>query len=266
MRAPALIFAVVCALPVSVSATRIAAPAKFQMRAPVRASFSPLRANSLGNLALTSVLPNPLSAPPLLTQSAPSGMALPQIPLRSIAQQQQHAQAAKPTAITVKGSLQQLGTQLRTNPQERPKSSAKAASSLRTFWDRSGKAQQGVGPVVADMPDTKQIRGLTHAQQLDAPEGPEVPTPEPSRWQRMRSSTKEDFKSLFRSMGVLRRSLKLPFSWEKIKHDGRAIATFAGDVKRLGWKVIAAVVLYYLVRDSILYLLIPYLVYHGVFG
>ncbi len=35
-------------------------------------------------------------------------------------------------------------------------------------------------------------------------------------------------------------------------------------LKRKGWKVIAAFVTYYLIRDSILYLLIPYLVVKGI--
>ena len=41
--------------------------------------------------------------------------------------------------------------------------------------------------------------------------------------------------------------------------------TFA-EVKRMGWKFILAFVLFYLIRDSILYLLIPYLIYKGVIG
>ena len=43
---------------------------------------------------------------------------------------------------------------------------------------------------------------------------------------------------------------KFPRSWE--------------DVKRKGWKFILAFVLFYLVRDSLLYLLLPYLVYKGI--
>ena len=36
------------------------------------------------------------------------------------------------------------------------------------------------------------------------------------------------------------------------------------DVKRLGWKFILAFILFYLIRDTILYIIIPYLVYKGI--
>ncbi|HKK20817.1 MAG TPA: hypothetical protein VJ983_05030 [candidate division Zixibacteria bacterium] len=36
------------------------------------------------------------------------------------------------------------------------------------------------------------------------------------------------------------------------------------EVKSLGWKFIAAFILFYLVRDIILYVLLPYLIYQGV--
>ncbi|MBD3402782.1 hypothetical protein GF420_07790 [candidate division GN15 bacterium] len=44
--------------------------------------------------------------------------------------------------------------------------------------------------------------------------------------------------------------LKFPRSWK--------------EVKQLGWKFIVAFILFYLIRDSILYILIPYLVYKGI--
>ena len=40
-----------------------------------------------------------------------------------------------------------------------------------------------------------------------------------------------------------------------IRQDG-----FRGFIRKRGWKVIAAVFLYYLIRDSFLYILLPYLV------
>ncbi len=40
---------------------------------------------------------------------------------------------------------------------------------------------------------------------------------------------------------------------------------FRAVVKTLGWKVIAGIILYYLVRDSLLYIVIPYLIARGVF-
>ncbi len=49
-----------------------------------------------------------------------------------------------------------------------------------------------------------------------------------------------------------RKYMKFPRTWK--------------EVKSLGWKFILAFVLFYLIRDSILYLLIPYLIYRGVIG
>ncbi len=50
--------------------------------------------------------------------------------------------------------------------------------------------------------------------------------------------------------GGLRRWLRFPKSW--------------AEVRRLGWKAVAAFVLFYLVRDLLLYVLLPWLVYRGV--
>ena len=38
------------------------------------------------------------------------------------------------------------------------------------------------------------------------------------------------------------------------------------EVKQLGWKFIVAFILFYLIRDSILYILLPYLAYKGIIG
>lgn len=46
---------------------------------------------------------------------------------------------------------------------------------------------------------------------------------------------------------------------ETFKRDG-----FKGAVRRYGWKLFAAFFAYYLIRDSIIYLLIPYLIAKGV--
>ena len=45
--------------------------------------------------------------------------------------------------------------------------------------------------------------------------------------------------------------LKFPKSWK--------------EVKQLGWKFVAAFILFYLIRDTILYILIPYLIARGIF-
>ncbi|MDA0913150.1 MAG: hypothetical protein O2818_09620 [Bacteroidetes bacterium] len=41
---------------------------------------------------------------------------------------------------------------------------------------------------------------------------------------------------------------------------------FKGLIKKYGWKIVVAVFFYYLIRDSILYILIPYLIAKGVLG
>ena len=37
-----------------------------------------------------------------------------------------------------------------------------------------------------------------------------------------------------------------------------------GLVRRLGWKALLAIIVFYLIRDTILYLIIPYLIAKGV--
>lgn len=41
---------------------------------------------------------------------------------------------------------------------------------------------------------------------------------------------------------------------------------FKALVKQKGWKVVAIIFFYYLIRDSTLYILIPYLIAKGVFS
>ena len=45
--------------------------------------------------------------------------------------------------------------------------------------------------------------------------------------------------------------LKFPKSW--------------AEVKKLGWKFVTAFILFYLIRDTILYIIIPYLIAKGIF-
>jgi hypothetical protein len=53
-----------------------------------------------------------------------------------------------------------------------------------------------------------------------------------------------------RPAGRFRRWWRFPRSW--------------AEVRGLGWRAIAAFILFYLVRDLILYILLPYLVYREV--
>ncbi len=41
---------------------------------------------------------------------------------------------------------------------------------------------------------------------------------------------------------------------------------FGGLMKAKGWKIVLAVFLFYLIRDSLLYILLPYLAARGLFG
>ena len=50
----------------------------------------------------------------------------------------------------------------------------------------------------------------------------------------------------------LRAWMKFPHSW--------------ADVRKLGWKFIVGFILFYLIRDGILYILLPYLAYKGIIG
>ena len=62
--------------------------------------------------------------------------------------------------------------------------------------------------------------------------------------------------------------LKSIFSKEKGKEYRQVLKEqgFKGLVKKYGWKLVVAVFIYYLIRDSILYILIPYLIAKGLFG
>jgi len=53
-----------------------------------------------------------------------------------------------------------------------------------------------------------------------------------------------------RPPGRLRRWLRFPRTW--------------AEVRRLGWRAILGFVAFYLVRDLLLYVLLPYLLYRGV--
>lgn len=41
---------------------------------------------------------------------------------------------------------------------------------------------------------------------------------------------------------------------------------FKAMLKAAGWKVVLGIFMYYLIRDSILYILIPYLIARGIFS
>lgn len=63
-----------------------------------------------------------------------------------------------------------------------------------------------------------------------------------------RTAVTDDNKS--KDKAAWRRLWKFPKSWR--------------EVKSLGWKFVLAFILFYLVRDTILYIIIPYLLYKGV--
>ena len=205
-------------------------------------------------------LPLPSGASPSLRIFSPPPSADAIAPLTAIQETPKAAQATPPSASV---GLHALTGRLRDAANGRKAPPRKIAAALGTYFDRSEKrahsseisavdaAYLNPNPVPSHLRRPKETVRKTAAS---------VP-PVESRWARMKSSTKSDFKSLGASLATLRKSLKLPISWNALKTDGRAAVQFAEEVKRLGWKAIAAVVAYYLVRDSILYLLIPALLY-----
>jgi len=53
---------------------------------------------------------------------------------------------------------------------------------------------------------------------------------------------------------------KFVLEWRRLlKEDG-----FKGFVKKKGWKIVAAFFIFYFVRDSILYIIIPYMIYNNL--
>ena len=48
----------------------------------------------------------------------------------------------------------------------------------------------------------------------------------------------------------LRKGFKFPRSW--------------AEVRKLGWKFVLTFVVFYLIRDTFLYILLPYLIYKGI--
>ncbi len=53
---------------------------------------------------------------------------------------------------------------------------------------------------------------------------------------------------------------KFLVEWNEIRKEGG----YKLLIKKKGWVVLAAFITFYLIRDSILYLLIPYLVFKGI--
>jgi hypothetical protein len=176
---------------------------------------------------------------------------------------QENPKAAQATPLSAAAGLHALTGKLRGAADGRRAPPREIAASLGTHFDRSEKHAHSSGISAVDAahlnpnPVPSHLRRPKETVQKTAAPVPPVE----SRWARMKSSTKSDFKSLGASLATLRKNLKLPISWNALKTDGSAAVQFAKEVKRLGWKAIAAVVAYYLVRDSILYLLIPALLY-----
>ncbi|MFQ5771234.1 MAG: hypothetical protein ACE5HX_11900 [bacterium] len=71
-----------------------------------------------------------------------------------------------------------------------------------------------------------------------------------NRWEILRQSVKRILKpKIIQEWTAL---------WKKIG--------FWGLVKQKGWKIVVAIILFYLIRDTFLYLLLPYLVARGLLG
>jgi hypothetical protein len=72
-------------------------------------------------------------------------------------------------------------------------------------------------------------------------------------------------KKLFGAVRTLAGSLVLPYTASRFMTNVSAFGAFFKTVWQTGWVAIAAVVTYYLIRDTILYILIPWLIYKGLF-
>ncbi len=59
---------------------------------------------------------------------------------------------------------------------------------------------------------------------------------------------------------------KLTPNWVKRYRDIYKERGFKALLKEAGWKVVVGIIVFYLVRDIILYIIIPYLIYRGVSG
>ncbi len=82
----------------------------------------------------------------------------------------------------------------------------------------------------------------------------------------LKQKARADLGKLGAAVKTLAGSLVLPYTPSRLMTNLRAFGRFFADVWRVGWIAIAAVFTYYLVRDSILYLLIPYLLFKGIIG
>ncbi len=82
----------------------------------------------------------------------------------------------------------------------------------------------------------------------------------------LKEKAKGDLKQLGSAVRTFLSALVLPYTPARFMTNVRAAKTFLSTAWRLGWIAIAAVFSYYLVRDSILYILIPWLVAKGLFG
>ncbi|MEX0691868.1 MAG: hypothetical protein WD934_00055 [Gemmatimonadales bacterium] len=56
------------------------------------------------------------------------------------------------------------------------------------------------------------------------------------------------------------------FNYFRTLRDERRQLGWKGLFKKRGWKLVAVVVLYYLIRDTTLYILIPLAIVAGIFG
>ncbi|UPT75848.1 MAG: hypothetical protein M0D55_09345 [Elusimicrobiota bacterium] len=111
------------------------------------------------------------------------------------------------------------------------------------------------GTAQADIASERALDGVHPDLRAANPEG--KPT--------LKEKAKGDLKKLFGAVRTLAASLVLPYTGARFMTNARAFGSFFKTVWQTGWVAIAAVFTYYLVRDSILYILIPWLVYKGLF-
>jgi hypothetical protein len=105
------------------------------------------------------------------------------------------------------------------------------------------------GTAQVDLMDERALDGVHPDLRAPKPYNPEA---KPSKWQGFKAAA-----------GELRANLVLPTSWSAVKTDARAVGTFFSALRKLGWVVVGAIFMYYLVRDTLLYIVVPYLIYKG---
>lgn len=87
------------------------------------------------------------------------------------------------------------------------------------------------------------------------------------RFRRLRSSRPGLWGHIRRSLAQLKADLRVPLAGrEQRSRFGRVGARLRFLLAKRGWKLVAAVVVYYLIRDTLLYIILPYFFARSIVG